>query len=390
MLAGLALAGVLIWGVKRAYCHVHGEMSKSGPHAPAAAQARALRVTVVEPQRRPAVRLIALPATVEAFEKATLYAKVAGYLQWIKVDKGDRVGKGEVLALIEVPEMEMEYRGAQAAVLEAEAAYERARAQASLKEITYKRLASVFQTQPGAISGQEVDEARAQAEVAEREVKLAQAKLESARANAQRLEALLEYARIKSPYDGVVTERFVDPGNLIQNAAASSNSAPILTVMDMDRVRVYVEVPEPDVAEVDRGDPVELEFDALAGKIFRGKVTRFAIALNPGTRTMKVEIDLPNPQRLVRPGMFGRARLRLGEQPEALFLPAEGVRVDASGNKFVYVVLEGKLRKVVVRTGLDDGKLIQVEGLRGGERVVLTSSGKLEEGAPVVFEDAAS
>lgn len=388
--AGLALAGLLMWGGKRAYCHLYGDMAHSAKHISAAARTHLLRVTVVEPLRRVAVRSITLPATVEPFEKATLYAKVAGYLQSIKVDRGDRVQKGEVLALIAIPEMEKEYRGAQAAVLEAEAALERAQADAALQELTFKRLASVRESQADVISEQEVDEARARAEVADAEVKFAQAKLARARAEVERLEALMEYARIKSPYDGIVTERFVDPGNLIQNAAASRDSAPIMTVMDMDRVRVFVNVPEPDVAEVDRGDPLELEFDALPGKTFRGTVTRFATALNPATRTMKVETDLPNPHHLIRPGMFGRATLRLAEQSEALFLPAESVHVDADENKFVYVVQDGRVGRISVQTGLDDGKLIQVEGLRGGEQVVLASPGKLEEGVPVEPEKAGS
>ena len=384
-LAGVALVASLAWGGKHAYCHFYGDMANppAGRGVTAAAGPRPLSVTVVQPLRRPAVRSITLPATVEAFEKATLYAKVAGYLQWIKVDRGDRVRKGEVLAFIEVPEMESEYRSAQAAVLEAEAAAERAQADAALKDLTYKRLASVRESQAEVISEQEVDEARAQAEVTDGEVKFARARIERLRAEAERIEALMDYARIKSPYDGIVTERFVDPGNLIQNAAASRASAPIVTVMDMDRIRVFVDVPEPDVAEVDRGDPVELEFDALAGKIFRGAVTRFEFALNPGTRTMKVEIDLPNPQHIIRPGMYGRATLRLAEQAEALFLPAESVRADAEGNKFVLVVQDGRVRKVAVETGLDDGKGIQVQGLHGSEQVVLASPGALEEGAIV-------
>lgn len=387
----IALLGAfLFWGGSRAYCHFYGDMAKAQRHVSAAAEARGTRVIVVEPLRRAAIRQITLPATVEPFEKATLYAKVAGYLQWIIVDRGDRVRKGDVLALIEVPEIEDEHRSAQAAVLEAEAAVERAQADAALKEMTYKRLAGVRESQPDVISGQEVDVARAEAEVAEAEVKLARAKLERARAEVERLRTLMEYSRIKSPYDGIVTERFADPGNLIQNAAAARNSAPIVTVMDMDRVRVLVDVPEPDVAEVDRGDPVELEFDALAAKTFRGSVTRFATALNPGTRTMRVEIHLPNPKHLIRPGMYGRATLRLAEQAEALFLPAESVRSDAEGKKFVYVVEDGLLHKVAVETGLDDGKLIQVEGLRGGEHVVLASPGTLEEGAAVEAEKAGS
>ena len=383
-IAGFAVVGILAWGGRRMYCHFDNNMSGSASPSVIAAQDPLPLVTVVNPIRRPAIRSVSLAASVEAFQKATLYAKVAGYLQWIKVDKGDRVQKGEVIAVIEVPEMEKEYQSAKAVVLEAQAVHERAKSEAALKELTFNRLASIQQSQPEVISQQEVDVARTEYDVARGEVQLAKARIELARSEVERLETLMEYARIKSPYKGVVTERFVDPGALIQEGTSSSGDvAPIVRVVNMDKVRVYVDVAEPDVPFVDRGDPVLLKLDAFPGREFRGEITRFSIALDPKTRTMKTEFDLENPGHLIRPGMYGEATLELDRQADALFLQAESVHEDAEGTKYVYAVTAGICRKVPVQTGLDDGVWVQVKGLQEGDMVVLTSTETLEEGMAV-------
>lgn len=383
-IAAFAVVGILAWGGRRLYCHFDTNMSGSASPSVIAAQDPLPLVTVVNPIRRPAIRSVSLAASVEAFQKATLYSKVAGYLQWIKVDIGDRVQKGEVIAVIEVPEMEKEHQSAKAVVLEAQAVHERAKSEAALKELTFKRLASIQQSQPQVISQQEVDVARTEFDVARGEVKLAKARIDLARSEVERLETLMEYARIKSPYKGVVTERFVDPGALIQEGTSSSGDvAPIVRVVNMDKVRVYVYVAEPDAPFVDRGDPVLLKLDAFPGREFRGEITRFAIALDPKTRTMKTEIDLENPGHLIRPGMYGEATLELDRQADALFLQVESVHDDAEGTKYVYAVTAGICRKVPIQTGLDDGVWVQVKGLQEGDMVVLTSTETLEEGMAV-------
>ena len=383
-IAALLLIALLAWGGRKVYCHFGRDMSGSVPARAAAAQDPLPRVTVVNPIRQPAVRSVSLAASVEAFEKATLYAKVAGYLQWIKVDKGDRVRKGQVLALIEVPEMEKEHQSTKAGVLEAQAAYERAQSDAALKELTFKRLANVRESQPDVIAQQEVDTARAAYEVAQGDVKLAKARLQLSRSQVERLETLMEYTKIKSPYNGVVTERYVDPGAMIQQGTSSAGGvSPVVKVVNMAKVRIYVYVPEPDVPFVDRGDPVRLVLDAYPEREFPARITRFAGVLDPQTRTMKTEMDLANPGYLLRPGMYGNATLDLDREEDALFLPAESVRQDADGSRFVFTVTEGRIRKVAVETGLDDGRLTQIRGLEGDEACVLTSTENLQQGLAV-------
>jgi RND family efflux transporter MFP subunit len=339
-------------------------------------------VTVVAPERRPGVETIALPASVEAIERATLYAKVSGYVQRIRVDKGDRVKKGELLAQLEVPEVEKEYQSAQAAVAESEAEYERAETEANLKKVTYQRTQSVRDSEPTVVSPQEVDVARAASETAAGNVRLAKAHLDKARAELGKLQVLAEFAKVTAPFDGVVTERFVDPGALIQ-AGANSSGSPVVSVARMDRVRVYISVPEVDVARITRGLTTQVRLDALPGKQLTGKVTRFADAVDPQSRTMKTEIDLPNPGHRILPGMFGTVTLAISTDPSAMFLADQCVRQDSTGNKFVYAVEGGRLRKVTIRTGQDDGTVTQVFGLRGEQAIVLLGIDNLQEGTPV-------
>ncbi|MGH7744237.1 MAG: efflux RND transporter periplasmic adaptor subunit, partial [Candidatus Dormibacteria bacterium] len=339
-------------------------------------------VTVVEPVRRVVAQTLTLPASVEAIEKATLYAKVSGYLQWIKVDKGDRIKKGEILAQLEVPEVEKEYQSAQAAVAEAQAEYERAEADANLKQVTYQRTQGVRDSEPTVVSPQEVDIARATSETAAANARLAQARLEKARAELGKLQVLAEFAKVTAPFDGVVTERFVDPGALIQ-AGANSSGSPVVSVARIDQVRVYISVPEVDVAQITRGVTAQVRLDALPGRQFTGKVTRFADAVDPQSRTMKTEVDLPNPNQRILSGMFGSVTLELSTDPNAVFLPDQSVRQDSAGSKFVYVVENDRLRKVAIQTGQDNGTVTQVFGLRKEQAIVLSGGENLQEGTLV-------
>ncbi len=380
-----AVAGLMVW------LGLSARSRSAGPKASvdAAPVEQLPLVTVVQPVTKPAVLSIALPASVEALDQATLYAKVSGYVQWINVDKGDRVKRGAVLAQLEVPEVDKQYQSALAVVQQADAEEERAQAEATLKQVTYKRLADVRQSKPDVLPQQEVDAARAAYEVAQGDAKLAKAKVALARAEVGRLEALRQFAKITAPFDGVITARFVDPGALIQQGSGSAGS-PVVTIASMDTVRVYVYVPEADVSYVDRGKPAMVLLNALPGKGSPGRITRFASALDPQTRTMKTEIDLANPGHRILPGMYGTAELKLAAEGQGLFVPDPAIHRDSQGHPFVFVVVQEKLRKMSIETGLDDGSMIQVKGLRGDESVVLSGTTNLEEEMAVRAVKAAS
>ena len=310
-----------------------------------------------------------------------LYAKVAGYVQKISVDKGDRVRRGQTLAELEIPEMVKDVDQAEAAYRETVAGLSRSKAEADLQAATYERYKEVHSKDPDAISKQELDEFRSKTEVANANVELAGAKVGTARANHERLLALSQYALITAPFSGVVTARFVDPGALIPGATSSNQ--PIVTLQDLDKLRVYVNVPEVDVPFIREGTPASLTTAAYPGKVFSAHVTRFAEALEPSTRTMKTEIDVPNPKNDLRPGMYMDVTLELAKTPNAVIIPASALAVEA-GKKFVYVVRDGAAHRVAVEIGFDDGAAVEVRsGVAPGEQVVVSGKENLAEGKPV-------
>jgi RND family efflux transporter MFP subunit len=302
-----------------------------------------------------------------------------------------------VLAEIDVPEMAPEYAGAEADVerakanvAHAQADLERAQAELELKQITYERLRSIREQERDVLPQQQVDEAKAQFEVAramvnvaESKIKVAQGEAAKAEAARARLSTLMAYTKIRAPFDGVVTKRYVDPGALIQHASSQTNVSPVVTVARVETLRIFVDVTEPDVPFIKRGIPVTLAVDAMPGKVYRGTCTRFATALDPKTRTMRTEIDIPNRDGLLRPGMFGRVKLGLERRSNALTVPASALLIE-SGKTYVYTVEHGKARRVEVKTGFDDGIQVEVTGgLTGDEPIIISGQSSVKDGAPV-------
>lgn len=359
--------------------------------------ATATEVEVVTPSETTVSRQIELPASIEAFQQSTIYSRVSGYLSRISVDIGDRVTEGQSLAKIDVPELADEYGVLEARLAAnrarrqgAQAELESARAESGLQEVTFRRVESVSDQEPDVISRQAVDEARAKYESARAAVKAAESKIEQidkdqneVKASMKRLQTLIDFADVRAPFAGVVTERFVDPGLLLQTGTSSRAVQRIVTVADMDRVRIFLDVPESEVPYVQVGDPVSLTADAIPGREFKGKVTRFARVLDPATRTMKTEIVMPNPDWALRPGMFGRATLYLDEGSATVAIPAEALRVDG-GNAFVYSVVDGRVKRIDVETEIGDGVLAEItSGLAGDETIVVAAKGPIADGSRV-------
>jgi RND family efflux transporter MFP subunit len=299
-------------------------------------------------------RQVTLPGTVRPYQEATLYAKVGGYLRSIAVDRGDRVRAGQVVAELEVPEIQAEM-GKLAAELEAAA-------------VEKKRLFDAAQRAPDLVTPQALDSARAKHDIAA--------------ANLERTRTLLGYAKLTAPFTGVITKRWVDRGAFIPAATSSSaaRSAAVVTLMDFSRVRVDVAVPETEVPRVRVGLPASLSVSEIPGKTFAGRVTRIAYALEDATRTMGTEIEIPNADGALRPGMYASVRIGLERRTDALLVPAEAV-VTQKGQSFAFTVAGGRARKVALRTGLDDGVRVEVlAGLAPGEMVVVAGAQALTDG----------
>src|SRR3984885_4380508 len=266
------------------------------------------------------VKLVA-PATVQAFYATDLYAKDSGYISQVNADIGDHVKKGALLAVIDDPELQQQFVRAQAAVKQTEASLQVSKrrfvglqADLTLQQATLQRSEQLFAGK--ALTSQQLDEQRAKhgvsganLEVGRADIALAEANLEAAKADQQRLQALLEYIKITAPFDCLITRRMVNPGDLVQSATASRPVAPLFTCQEIDTVRVFADVPEANAAAIRPGWPAEIRLYGPVGYTVRGNVTRAAGALDPTSRTMRIEIDLPNPDEMLVPGMYAQVTL---------------------------------------------------------------------------------
>ena len=319
--------------------------------------AGATSVQVMKPQRRDIAYSITLPANISPWYQATLYAKVPGYLTSMGFDKGDRVMKGQLLAVIDAPEVEQQYR-------QAEADY-------AIKQITYQRLHSVWKENPDVIAKQDVDVAGAAAEMA-RHIR-------------DNRRTMLNYTKVYAPFAGVITARFADPGALIQSAAVSATQAvPLYTIMDIETVRVYVSVPQEVALLAKAGVPVALTTKEMHAKEFKGSITRTTEALDPATRTLLVEIDMPNKERQLQPGTYVSATLYLQQHPNALVIPPAAIVTGANKERGVFTAEQGKAHYIAFKTGLDDGNWVEVvDGLTGNEDIVVVGKAGLRDGQAV-------
>ena len=363
------VAGVLLVIAFVSYLHFHGpedglsstpssRSSDRSPDTAPSAQGEPIDVQVTKPTRRDLAYTITLPANVAPLYQTTLYAKVSGYLKWIGPDKGDLVKKDQVLAVIDAPEVEEQY-------YQAVADYK-------IKKLTYERLAKVWKESPDVIAKQDVD--------------VAEAAFQGSRHSMEQREALKAYTKVRAPYAGTITARFADPGALIQVATASATGAiPLFTIMDLNTVRVYANVPQDDSAWIVPGKTkASLIVKEPADHSFTGTVTRTTLALDPSTRSLLVEIDLPNPDHVLRPGTFAEVVLRLREIPAALVVPPQAINSGVTGQS-VFIVDQGRAKAVPIRTGITDGHWVEItSGLAGGEDVVVVGKRKLLDGAPVL------
>jgi RND family efflux transporter MFP subunit len=350
------------------------------------------RVEVVRPRRVMVARRLQTNATLEAFEEADLFAKVSGYLSDVRVDIGDHVKAGQVLAVIDVPEMEQELAEAKAQLESKQSSLELARRQLDhyKANITLQNALLRRREELGAeghfVSDRTLDEVRAGAEIAKADLSVAEANLalaanqvDVAAATVERIKALLAYKQIVAPFDGVVARRLVNRGDLVQVATTATRTTPtagsLFTVQRIDTIRVFCDVPENDVPHVHIGDQAIVKPSGFDGEPFSGKVTRFSVRLDPETRNMRTEIDLSNIDERLYPGMYAEVSLEMDRRQDALTVPAAAVGSDGDGN-FVYTITDNRITRIAVKTGLaDNGRIEVTEGLSEATPVVATVKG---------------
>jgi len=331
--------------------------------APVAAPAPAspLKVASARAHMGPVTRGVTLPGTVRPNRQAVLYAKVSGYLRSIRVDKGDFVKAGDPIAEIEVPELSADLT--------------KQRVEMQVAEVAWKRLKDAQTRAPNLVMPQAVDDAKGRYDIAA--------------ANLAHTETLLSFAHIVAPFDGIVTRRHVDQGAFIPAATSGSvaQSAAVVTLIDISRVRVEVAVPEQEAAVVKTGLQATLTLDELAGRAFEGTITRFGYALDEATRTMLVEIELPNPGRELRPGMYGSVKLVLERKKEALIIPIDALVVEKT-RTFVFTMAGDKAKRLTVKVGFKDSTSAEIlEGVALDQVVLLAAKASLTDGQAVAVAE---
>lgn len=331
------------------------------------------------------------------YQEVDVMAKVAGYIRAINVDIGDRVRTGQVLAVLEVPEMQDDTARAAAAVEESEAEIvkarddlNRAKSTHDIAHLSYTRVLDVSKKEPGLVPQQDVDEYHSKDLVAEAELSAAQSSLQAAerksnmtKADQARWQTLQKYTIITAPFEGVVTKRYANLGAMIQAGTASQTQAmPVIRLSQNSLLRLMLPVPESAVPSIHDGETVDVTVSALH-RTFPGRVTRFADEVQKTTRTMDTEVDVPNPNLVLVPGMYADVKLSLQQSENALTVPLDAVDV-TTGSPQIFVVRDSVIHVIPVTTGLRTPQRQEIRsGLQDGELVVTGRHAGLHDGQRV-------
>ena len=331
------------------------------------------------------------------FQEVDIYAKVSGYIQKLYVDYGTHVKQGQILAVLEIPELQQQLQQDQATVRRSDQELTRARedlnrAQSAytVANLTYTRLADVQKSRPELISQQEIDEAKgknleADADVSAQKAALAAAEeaLLAAKATLGKDQAMFDYARMTAPFDGVVTQIYAFTGALLPAGTASTNKgdSALCRLSQNDLLRLVIPVPERAVSNIHIGEPVAVNVSGM-DRLFEGKIIRFSDQIDMATRTMHTEVNVPNPQFQLVPGMYASVKIPLHTADKVLTVPVQAFQAGAEGKGIVFVVgPENKIERREVAVGLQSSTDVEIiSGLQENETVVFGSLSQYRPG----------
>ncbi|MGE5361371.1 MAG: efflux RND transporter periplasmic adaptor subunit [Bacteroidales bacterium] len=367
-------AGALAFVCNLAGC---GSPTPSGPPA-----AIVPTLDIVRVVQQPVNVVASMPGQLDPYEAVAIYPKVTGFVKTIRVDRGSHVRAGELMAQLEAPELLAQRAEAQSKVQTAEAQLAATRAKADGDASTYDKLKAAAAT-PGVVAGNELVLAQKATEADQSQVAAARQAVESARQSLQSVAQIGEYLRVTAPFDGVVTERNVHPGALVGPNSGAGATTPMLRLVQSDRLRLVVPVPEAYIAGVREGSVIGFAVPAYPGLTFNGTIARLAHAVDVKTRTMAVELDVNNKDGRLAPGTFCQVQWPIRRPDPSLFVPASSV-ASTTDRTFVVRVRDGKAEWVDVRTGLASGPLTEVFGdLRRGDTVAIRGTDEIRPGTNV-------
>src|SRR6266481_3734860 len=330
-------------------------------------------VAVMHPATESGEEDLVLPGTMQAYVESPIYARTSGYLKKWYRDIGSRLRQGELLADIDTPEVDQQ-------LMQARADLNTAKANARLSEITATRYGELIKTD--GVSKQEVDNATGDFEAKK-------AIVQSSEANVSRLEELESFKHIYAPFSGVITRRNVDTGTLI-NAGNGGASQQLFSLAQTDPIRVYVSVPETYAPSIHAGLGAYLELSQYPGESFQGKVVRTADAIDPGTRTLLTEVDVPNHDGALLPGGYSQAHLRVKVTGARLAVPVNALLFRSEGLRAVVVDANHKTHLKPLTIGRDYGTNLEVlQGLDVNDWIVLNPADSLDDGQEVRVKEIA-
>jgi RND family efflux transporter MFP subunit len=363
-------------------------------------QASAAKVTVgvTKVAKKSLGREITLSSELVPFQEIDVYAKESGFVKSLSVDYGTHVKAGQVMAILEIPELEALLQEDQAEiknminqVSRAQNELYRYQAQYKALHLQYTRLNGVFESQPGIVAQQEVDDAQgkdlaasAQVDAGQAALEASQSQLSVAKAKLAHDQSLFDYSRITAPFSGVVTERYANLGTLVQAGTGSSTQAmPIVRLSEDDLFRLVIPVPESYVRYIRVGDHVDVRVPSL-NHTFPGKVARFSVDVREDTRTMHTEVDVENPQRVLLPGLYADAELSLDRKTDVPTVPVQALNHEGDKTTVFVVNRNEELEDRAVQLGLQTASDAEIiSGLNEGEQVVMSDRSGLKAGQKV-------
>jgi RND family efflux transporter MFP subunit len=338
-------------------------------------------VAVATARLAPATSELTLPGNAQAFREASLYARTNGYVKRWLVDIGDRVTEGQLIAEISTPDVDDQLAQARANLVLAKANLELSQANFELAEVTLKR--DLLAVRAKAVSEQQIDVDRAKVKSTAAQVESARASIRVNQATVKQYEDLQSFQKIIAPFSGVITARNVDPGALV-TADKPSETRELFHVMQTDPMRVFVNVPQVFATSVTPGQEAVVYRKEEPRKRFSGRVTRTAKALDPNTRTLLTQIDVPNPDDALQPGMYLQVKLVATRAAPSVFIPSAALVTRNDGPEVALLGENNTVRYRKVQLGRDFGTEVEVvTGLEGGETVIVRSGDALAEGQVV-------
>jgi RND family efflux transporter MFP subunit len=376
---GLIFGGLLLWGMS------HKNTDKS--EVKKANRDLATIVTVAHPRWAGRSNSLTLPGELSPYLQTFIYSRTSGTLKQRYVDIGDHVRAGQLLATVEVPEIDQELMQAKAALAQSVSSAFEQKTRVDLAKITWDRWQK--NAEGGGVSQQDVDQRKADYVTSKAAYNVSQSVIAQNKANIRRILALQNYKNITAPFSGIITARTIDAGaNIV--GGGSSTSTNLFTIAQIDRLRIFVNVPQANVDGIKIGLPAEIRLPEQPKKTYHGRIARTARVVDATSRTMKAEVDLPNPGYVLSPGRYAQVTLVIPQATPAILLPNTVLIINSEGTHVMLVLPDNTLKYIPVTPGRDNGEDVEIlNGLKINDVVVTNATDSLKVGQKVKILDQA-